>query len=244
VKKIPPDMPAVGGMKEGLTALGKRVAAERARERRAQRWRSLRVVLVAGGVGLTLAVGATATSDFLVNDGPRGDRAPSRDRPLPAELDASLALARDPVERRYPWAIRTYPSRKGECILAGRLVDGRIGRLIDGKFSPFENSLQGLCGDMRKDHIVFSTRTYCQYGGGRTLLYGVTDRQVASLSLLAPGSSTPRRLRIADDGSFIGVRRGPGAYHRERLRIDFVYGGSRLIPLQPLRLGCGRPARP
>jgi hypothetical protein len=143
-----------------------------------------------------------------------------------------LAVAHDPVERRYPWGVRTYASQRGHCILTGRVLGGQLVRLQDGKFATLGRTIAGFCGNLRRNHIVFTTRNYYDLSGGRTVLFGITDRRVASLDLLTAGAAERRPIRIADDDSFVAVRLGARAFHGQRLRIAFTDGGTVTRPLQ------------
>jgi hypothetical protein len=187
------------------------------------------VVVVALATG-----GATATKDFLSGDGSRGagPSPPKALAPVPRGLEVAQAMAHDPDDK-YGWGLRSYPSESGQkCVVAGRLVNGRVGRLIDGKFAEMAADMQGLCGDLRRTHYVFTTRRYPCMSGGRTLLYGITDRLVLSMSLSHSGRSVP--VPIAPDGSFILVRRGAWALHGTMLHIVLSTGAPANWPLQVL----------
>lgn len=184
---------------------------------------------------LVVSVAAPAVRDFVADDGQRdaGPGAPKSDQPVPFDLSPSLALAKDPIEKRYPWGVRTYASPTGRCILTGRLLGGKLGRLQDGKFAAFGRNMSGFCGDLRRNHIVFTIRDYYKLSGGRTVLYGVADRRVSSLDLLTVGDAERTALRIADDDSFVAVRLGARAFRGQRLRIGFIDGMVKTVPLQP-----------
>jgi hypothetical protein len=195
----------------------------------------LRTVAFTAFALLLLTVTAPALRDFVADDGSRGSGpgAPKADQPLPPGLQPSLAVARDPIERRYPWGVRTYASRRGNCILTGRLLGGQVGRLQDGKFAALGQTMVGFCGSLRREHIVFTIRDYYKLSGGRTILYGITDRRIASLDLLTAGGAERRAVRIADDDSFVAVRLGAQAFRGQNLRITFTDGSVRMVALQP-----------
>ncbi len=89
---------------------------------------------------------AVALHPILGDDGSRGagSNPPRLARPVPGGLRVAQARAADPDERTPPWGIRTYPGPNGTtCLLAGRVVGDRLGRLRDGRFAEFDATAVG-----------------------------------------------------------------------------------------------------
>ncbi len=234
--RTPRDDPTALHVRRQAHEAAKRLQDDAERSNRRPRiGRRVRVLVLTTVALFSISVAAPAVLDYVAPDGSRdaGPGAPKSDQPVPPGSRPSLAVAQDPVEKRYPWGVRAFPSAKGDCVLTGRLLGGHIGRLQDGKFARFGPNMSGVCGSLRRSHIVFVTKNYYKLNGGRTVLAGITDRRVASLDLLTAGDVERRSLRIADDNSFVAVRIGSGAFRGQRLRIAFTNGRTVRIPLQP-----------
>ena len=189
------------------------------------------IAVVAGGA-------AVATHPFWGDDGTRGAgrKPPLAARPVPPALRVAAVRAVDPVERVPPWGMRVYPAPRGRtCLLAGRIIDGRLGRLRDGRFAQLGETAQGACGDVAENHFLAVTRCEAVTVGGRTALYGVVDRQVIRLEL-ATASGRFRPLQPALDGTFLVVRRGTFGFRDNRLRIIKRGGATKTLHLQPVRV--------
>jgi hypothetical protein len=206
--------------------------------------RGLGLAVPASLAVLAIAGVASGTRDFWGLGAPKGPGpdALSADRPIPPRLRPALAVAPDPADKSAPWGMRVYPSARGTCILLGRVVRGEVGRAQAGKFSPLSADVNGFCGRLNLDHIVVSVRSYSGIVGARSILYGVVDRQVVSLTLRAPRSQSVRAVRIYDDASFMAVSLGSTAFRDYRLRIQYRSGRTKTFILQPRRPpGPGRP---
>jgi hypothetical protein len=241
VRRIPRGMPATRHLRRELKAAAEQMVADereslpRGRARRLPTLGRLRTVVVTAFALLLLTVSARGVRDFVADVGPRGagPRTPTVDQPVPPGLQPSLATARDPIERRYPWGVRAYASRHGNCVLSGRLLGGQLGRLQDGKFAALGKTMVGHCGSLPRSHIVLAVRDYYDLSGGRTVLYGITDRRVASLGLFTGAGAGRRAVNIADDNSFVTVRLGAQAFRGQTLRIAFTDGRVRTVALEP-----------
>jgi hypothetical protein len=119
--------------------------------------------------------------------------------------------------------------------LAGRVIDGRLGRLRDGRFAQLDETAQGACGDVAENHFLAVTRCETVTVGGRTALYGVVDREVMRLEL-ATASGRFRPLQPALDGTFLVVRRGTFGFRDNRLRMTKRGGATKTLHLQPVRV--------
>jgi hypothetical protein len=220
VTERPDDDPLLPHYAREFDAAGMRAAREQLDRRRPRRRgvvilaSALTIVVVGGG-------GAFATRSFIGDDGSRGSgiNPPRSARPVPGALRVAEVRVDDPIKSAPPWGIRIYPHAGGHtCALAGRVVDGRLGRLRDGQFAEYAPSAQGACADVARRDFLATVRCDPQVVGGRSALYGLVDREVVGLDL-APPAGPFRRLRPASDGSFLVVRRGRSAFHNDRLRI-------------------------
>jgi hypothetical protein len=189
------------------------------------------VAVVGGGA-------AIATHSLWGDAGTRGGgtNPPRAARPVPLALRVAAVRAVDPVERVPPWGMRVYPGPRGTtCLLAGRIVDGRLGRLRDGRFAQLDETAQGACGDVAESHFLAVTRCETVTVGGRTALYGIVDRDVMRLEL-ATASGRFRFLQPALDGTFLVVRRGTFGFRHNRLRITKRGGATKTLHLQLVRV--------
>jgi hypothetical protein len=235
------DSPLNGDLQAQFDAAGVRWARKQldragrpARGLLGYRWlpAALAPLVVIGGAGA-----AVALHPILGDDGSRGagTNPPRLARPIPGGLQVAQARAPDPDQRTPPWGIRTYPGPKGTtCLLAGRIVGDRLGRLRDGRFAELDATAQGSCGALADHHYLAIVRCDTLTGGGRTALYGVVDRDVERLEL----STEPGRfqsLRPESDGSFLVVRRGTFAFHDNHLRVT-RRGRAMTLRLQPVKV--------
>lgn len=233
-----PEYEATRALGEQFRLLGKErkqaMEAERKRERKRRRWTVFGstglVILVAGGTG------AVATKVF-VGDG--GTVAVDRSAPVaelkraPGDRRLAAAAAPDPKEDAR-WGLRLYTSVGGEtCVVAGRVVGGRLGLLQNGQFAELPADAPGACGDLTAggEHVFGTWRTYGTVSGARTVLYGATDRTVTALAFGRPGKFTD--IPIARDGTFIVVLPGVFALRGQQFRVSSGAGDT----LKPLSSG-------
>jgi hypothetical protein len=236
VTKVPPDRQSTHALYEELERAGRRMAAERRPARRRAPWRSgalapalsalLAILVVGGGVAVGTKV-FTADDDPLPSD----SGAPADVRHAPSDAHVAQATSRDPVDARARWGLRLYPNGRGDtCVLAGRLQDGRLGRVLDGRFSELPAGAPGFCTDLEAEHAMVVTRGATAGTGPRALLYGAVDRTVTGLSLGRPGAERP--VTIAPDGTYLVVGVGAFAFRGQQLVI--ARGDDRrTVPLQP-----------
>jgi hypothetical protein len=230
VTKIPPEHTAAKALEHAFRALGE----ERARARgAAPRRRAARIAGAAAVSVLVVAGAATGTKVFVGDGGEvRSDSPGAGDRvePDPGYRQLAQATATDPFQKQ-PWGLRTFRSARGEtCVTAGRIVAGRLSVIRNGQFKELPTRTAGLCGPLDTDHVVVTVRDYAdsEVKGGRTVLYGVVDRTITSLTVRLDNAGTP--LDVAADGSFIAVRRGVDAFHGAQLVFEGP-GGHRTQPL-------------
>jgi hypothetical protein len=228
--KIPPEHTAAKSLEHSFRALGD----ERARARRPKRGpaRSGRVLVIALVSALAIGGVATGTKVFLGDGGmlrpdTPGTRDPEGRKDVgPSDRQLALASSRDP-RGQAPWGLRTYKSAGGKtCLLLGRVVGGRLGVLRQGQFKELPSTSGGVCGAVRLVHAIVTTRAYSPTTtNSRTVLYGVVDRTVTRLHILAvSGKATP--VDIAPDGTFIVVRAGVRPFRLSQLVIDGSAGRS------------------
>ncbi|MDX6726485.1 MAG: hypothetical protein QOK49_1290 [Baekduia sp.] len=229
MSRIPPEHEAARSLEESFRRLGEERAAEGRRERRARRgprgWPVGRSVAVAAVGLLAASAVAAGTKVFVADEGPlKGDSRPGAAvQRAPGDRRLALAVARDPAERE-PWGLRVYTSKQGRsCLLVGRIVGGRLGRLQSGRFAELPSDAAGSCGDLTRDHVMIVAQSYPLMAGGRTVLFGLADRTIQRLDLLA-ADGTPRRVPIAADGTYALALSGADALRGMRLRIAGTRG--------------------
>jgi hypothetical protein len=235
MSRIPPEHEAARALEESFRRLGEERAAQARRERRPRRgrraWPVGRSVAVAAAGLLAASAVAAGTKVFVADEGPlKGDSSPGAAvERAPGDRRLALAMARDPAERE-PWGLRVYTSKQGRsCLVLGRVVDGRLGRLQSGRFAELPSDAAGSCGDLTRDHVLIVAQAYPLMAGGRTVLFGLADRTIQRLDLLAADGSA-RRVPIAADGTYAVALPGADALQRMRLRI----AGSRGVTTRRL----------
>ncbi|HMJ36094.1 MAG TPA: hypothetical protein VK501_19475 [Baekduia sp.] len=225
MSKIPPEHDAARSLEESFRRLGAQRAAQQWRPRRSLPFG--RVLAAALGVLLAVSAAAAGTKVLLRDGGTVGPESlpPGTLKPSPADRRVAQATSADPVERA-PWGLRLYSSTGGRtCVLAGRLVGGRIGLLQGTRFTELPSSAPGMCSDLARDHVLATVRGYGLVGGGRTVLYGVADRTVSSLAFrMRPAVRRP--IPIAADGTFIVVLEGHNSMRHARLVVHSTRGTS------------------
>jgi hypothetical protein len=224
VKHIPPDRRSTHELYEQFRAAGERKAkADRALRRRA--WFAHVPGPALGAVLAFLVVGggvAVGTKVFTADDDAPLKGEPRQSTSLqPAANDRRLAQAvvADPKVAGARWAMLVYPDGTGAtCATAGRLIDGRVGRVVGGRFRAYPDHVSGAaCSDVSADHATVTERYYSIADERRTLLFGVVDRTVTGLSVEHEGTETP--VAIAADGTYLAVGSGDGAFAGQRLKI-------------------------
>jgi hypothetical protein len=182
-----------------------------------------------------VGVGVAISTDFFAADGGSvgsGPKPPSETRHAPGDAYRGNAIAVDPTRPELEWGVGVYPSQNGRdtCLLAGRVRGQALGVEQDGRFTRLSKDAPGTCGDIDVRHAIFSTRSYFNATGNRTLLYGLVDRTVTSLRLGPLGAL--KELDVANDGTFIVVASGTNALRDQQFEITGATGTERYI-LQP-----------
>jgi hypothetical protein len=239
VTRIPsgPEYKATRALEQSFRQLGKDRAVEMRTERR-RHHRRLALRAVATGVGVLVVGGGVAvgTKVFVQDDGSvgAGQRPPERVQRVPADRRLAEATAADPVERA-PWGVRVYQSVQGTtCVVAGRVVGGRLGVLQSGRFKELASDAPGSCANLIEDHLVATVRNYgAVSGGARTVLFGVGDRTVQHVVIDRGGRSTD--VPIAADGTFVLAFEGDHVLRSANLRVTSTAGTT------VHRLGAGGP---
>lgn len=216
---IPEDHHAARDLQQQFLELGRQASPARSR------WslRGRRPLIAGVAVVLTTAAAAGATKTFIgVDERPvRGDSAAGDElQRVARDTRVSSVRASDPGGGA-PWGLRSYTSRTGQtCLVAGRVVGGRIGVLTAGRFKPYGSNVPGSCARPGQ-HLFMAMLGYGAAAGSRSVLFGQADRQVKSLRLVSDGGS--QAVSIADDGLFIVVRRH-GGFRGLVLHADAVGG--------------------
>jgi len=185
---------------------------------------------VVGG-GVAISTGVFTGHGGSVGAGPKP---PKDTRHAPGDAYRGDAVAADPARPSVRWGIGVYPSQNGRdtCLLAGRVRGQALSAEQNGRFSSLSNDAPGQCDDVDERHAIFTTRSYFNATGDRTLLYGLVDRTVTSLRLGPPGAL--KDLDVANDGTFIVVAEGPFGLRDQQFEIATVSGIQRHT-LQPTR---------
>lgn len=202
MSRIPEHHRAARELEETFARLGRERAGRRAPGgRRAQR--AVMIALAA----LLLSAAVAGAVRLLTDDGPPvpGERQlPNDIKRAPADRSLALARADDP-HGSLSWGLRSYASSSGgRCLVAGRLKDGRLGVLRDGRFRPFASDAPGVCSP-RDAHSLVANQVY-PGTDPRTALFGFVDRTITSARVQSGGRSTP--VPIATDGTFLVVWTG------------------------------------
>jgi hypothetical protein len=187
---------------------------------------------VVGGILATCVVGAgvAISTDIFTADGGSagsGPKPPDETRHAPGDAYRGDAVAVDPTRPTVRWGVGVYPSQNGRetCLLAGRVRGHGLGVEQDGRFTSLSKDAPGSCDDIDVQHAIFTTRSYFNATGDRTLLYGLVDRTVTSLHLGFPGAL--KELDVANDGTFIVVAAGPNALRGQQFQIASTSGIER-----------------
>lgn len=182
----------------GLERFGAELAAAAQRRGTMRRHgvsRRLGLALAAGCLVLVAAVGA----GFLI--GHESSRDPARATADPAQRAPIVVTAPDPGGS-LPWAARIYTSADGsECIVAGRLNAGRLGRLVRGVFRPLPREALAMCGQLDPRRFFYTT-VRADGEPSRSLLYGRAGEDIKALSIAAGGK---RDVRVGPGGAFLVV---------------------------------------
>ena len=178
---------------------------------------ALSAILLGGG--LAVAIGELTADD---NDSVGGDpRAP--DSPQPTGRVLARSTAADPLGGPR-CGLSTYTSKKDEqCVIAARVVNGQMGVISNGRFTPLRRTAIGFCDKLSRSHLIFTVGTYSAANGGRTVLYGQADREVQRLVLQR--SQRLQDIRLFSDGTFLVVVAGVNALRGSRFTA--TVGGKR-----------------
>jgi hypothetical protein len=226
MSKIPREHHAARDLEKAF----RRIGEERAeRLDTARRSRPFGRVLLGGLTVVALsAAAATGTKVFLADGGSLKPAPIVPERLKQAPSNRRLAQARTPDPAGpIPWGVRAYTGSKGDsCILVGRLVGVRLGLVQDGRFIEYPYRATGMCDDLPRKHVLATVRNYgdASIRGGRSVLYGVTDRTIESLAVRT--RTGLYRLPIAADGTFIMVFSGANRLRHAGLRITTARGTS------------------
>lgn len=146
-------------------------------------------LVVAAAVGAGILIGGDDSRDAV-----RATADPAHRAPI-------VVTAPDP-DGSLPWAARIYTSADGsECIVAGRLKDGRLGRLVRGVFRPLSREALAMCGQLEPRRF-FYTAVRVDGDADRSLLYGRAGDDVKALSIAAAGKGD---VRVGPGGAFLVV---------------------------------------
>lgn len=212
--ELPPVLTELG---EQLLQASREVAARRQDERRRRRRRLQAIVSALAAIvvpsGALAVAGAFRDGQVLSGD-PAGGESPARD----PDVVSGSAVA-DPDGGQYPWALRIFTSAGGrECILVGRLQNGRIGRLENGSFRAFERDAPGACSDLRRQSLVLLSATYVDID--RTAIYGFA---VGSDSVRVRVGRTVTRVKTHAFGSYLVVV--PSIVDASEIKVTATIGG-------------------
>jgi hypothetical protein len=168
-------------------------------------------ILLGGGIAAGLGV-FTADHDGVIGADPK---APGHVQYLkPSERMPARSTAADP--RGGPrWGLSTYTSENNrQCLVAARVLNGQMGVISNGTFTPLRKGVSGFCDKLSDSHLIFTVRRYSDANGGRTLLYGQVDREIQRLALTQ--SQRRREIRVFSDGTFLVVLVGENALRGAR----------------------------
>jgi hypothetical protein len=229
--EIPPEHSALKSLEQIFRAAGE----EKDRIRRLERRRVRRRAMLATVAAVAAASGSAAiATKVLDSDDPpvrAGDAAVGELAPAPADRRLALATAADPVER-HGWGVRIYQGRTGEtCAVAGRLLQGRLGVIQNGRFRELPAGVPGQCTDLAAEHALVTARSYgagSTAGAARTVVYGIVDRTVTRVGIGRTASE--RQIPVAADGTFVYVMKGARALTGQRAFVARA-DGVRSLPL-------------
>jgi len=152
-------------------------------------------LVVAAAVGAGLLIGQEDSREIA-----RGTLGPAQRAPI-------VVTARDPGGS-LPWAARIYTSADGsECIVAGRLKDGQLGRLVRGVFQPLPPEELAMCGQLEPRRF-FYTAVRADGEANRSVLFGRAGNDVKAVSISSGGE---RDVRVGPGGAFLVVFDSEGA---------------------------------
>jgi hypothetical protein len=221
VSDIPPERRSTHELYEQFRVAGARKARL---DRQVRRRRRLQLIPgpVLGAVLGFLVVGggfAVGTKVFTGDDGttlPSGD-AGTEVRQAPADRRLARATSADPRVAGARWGLLVYHDTAGAtCAAPGRLVGERVGRVLGGRFTAYDQSPSGAqCGTPADDPLLIWTRYYPIGDSTRELVYGIADRTVSDVRLAGSGTAVP----IAPDGTFLLVGVGDRPFAGRRLRV-------------------------
>jgi hypothetical protein len=232
VSDIPPERRSTHELYEQFRVAGARKARL---DRQVRRRRRLQLIPgpVLGAILGFLVVGggfAVGTKVFTGDDGTTlaGHDGGAQVRQAPGDRRLARASTADPSASGARWGLLTYQNTDGAtCMVPGRLVGERVGRVEDGRFAAYDASPPGaMCGVPARAPLLLWTRSFATGDGARAVLYGIADRSVTTLRMTRGDTPVP----IAPDGTFVVVAAGAQAFRGRALRV--TRGGvTRDLPL-------------
>ncbi|HEY6758199.1 MAG TPA: hypothetical protein VI318_01870 [Baekduia sp.] len=226
---IPPDRRSTHELYEQFRAAGvRKTRVQRQRQRRVAGsggWARHVPGPALGAIAAFLAVGgglAVGTRVFVSDDGSavRGDGSPGHDiTRAPGDRRVAQATAVDPEVADARWGIRAYTNDQGAtCLIAGRLLGGRVGRVVDGHFEEYPDDAVSVCNDLSAEHIATVKRPDTIDNHARVLLFGLVDRTVTGLSYGPRDALKP--LTVAPDGSYLVAGIGTHPFAGQVLQVS------------------------
>jgi hypothetical protein len=191
--ELPPGLAEFGRRLDEVARHDREQELREARRGKRYRLRPLPVTVAAVVLAGGIAVGATAV---LNDNGARIDREPIGGD-LIAPVDPSVVAATrtaDPAGG-LPWILRVFTNAQAqECVVLGRLKQGRFGQVQQGRFRALPSSTPGLCDNAEKSGLLaFLDRrglppTTAVYGitkgtGSLTVSIGDRERHVTPVVL-------------------------------------------------------------
>ena len=175
-------------------------------------------ILAFASVGLTV-VQAIGTREFDEHD-----RVPVTTAALASNDRMEGRAADDPQGSGPPWATIVYRNKDGRtCAVAGRSVDGQVGALVDGTFTPYPVHEGGNCVDLSV--VPAGVQVTAGPGAGAdTVVHGVAGPKVEAVEVASPAGVTP--APIGRRGGFV-LALEPGTAVREIHVVAVLADGER-----------------
>jgi hypothetical protein len=189
---------------------------------------------------LVLAAAATAAVLLIQQGaplpGPHAQDLRSSGIPLPGSAHLAGLDAPDPDSSNPPWDLRLSRTGGGEiCTAVGQVFDGRFGIVgLDHVFRALPLGSVDSCGtDGGDGPLLVGAKSFVGYSASeaRTVLSGVAGSGVRSVTAYAAASS-PRRLKLGPQGSFITVYAGGAEEVQPRVAIVMRDGRTHVVALE------------
>lgn len=191
--ELPPGLAEFGRHLDEVARHDREEDLRKARRSKRHRLRALPVTVAAAVLAGGIAAGATAV---LSHNGSPIDREP-KGGDMIAPVDPSVVAATRTADPGgdLPWILRVFTNARGEeCVVLGRLKQGRFGQLQQGRFRALPASTPGLCDNAaRSGLLAFLDRravppTTAVYGltkstGSVTVRVGAIERRVTPVAL-------------------------------------------------------------